>query len=144
MTNSSIKETRQHPRFTVDIAAIVHRPEGVRIPARTRDVSQSGICLISGPGLVAGEVVVIELALAFGENTYSEPLHLNAHLVWCTPIGSDYQVGAKFDGLTEEQTNYLEMFLHFLDGTLAPRGRNDQAEEEAVELTPDEKDDFRG
>jgi hypothetical protein len=144
------KETRRHRRFTVDVAATVHASDGSRLAARTRDLSRSGICLITASPLKGGESLTIELVLAFGDNAFSEPLRLVSHVVWCTPISQAFQVGAMFDGLDDEQDGFLEMFLHFLDGTLAPKGveaqgddgpdgQGEQDDEEP--LPPDVKDD---
>lgn len=139
------KETRRHKRFTVDVEAVVHASNR-HIGARTRDLSRSGICLITASALQGNEPVLIELVLAFGDNAFSEPLRLEAHVVWCTPIGQSFQVGAMFDELTTDNTEFLEMFLRYLDGSLAPRGvaGGDAAEEEEPREDtppPDIKDD---
>lgn len=118
-------DSRKHPRFTVDVEARVKLGAGTAVQARTRDVSRAGICLITSEALSAGVVLSMELVLAFGNDAFSEPLHLPAKVVWCTQIGGAYQVGAIFDEMTEEQENFLEMFLQFLDGTLSPRGEDE-------------------
>lgn len=140
--SSALKDTRRHKRFTVDVAAVIHTADGQRVDARTRDLSRSGICVITAEAVPRGGAVVIELSLAFGANAFSEPLHLDAHVVWCTPIGDSYQVGAMFDRLTEEQDGFVEMFLHFLDGTLAPRGVDGMEDDnDEPPVPPDVKDD---
>lgn len=145
MTVAAFRETRRHQRFSVDIEAVVRAAQGDVLPARTRDVSMSGICLITGASLPRGEDLAVELVLAFGNSAYSEPLRLKARVVWCTSIAGAFQVGAVFEPLTEEQEAYLEMFLHFLDGTLAPKGGAEgdgQSDDEDPDpLSPDEKDD---
>jgi hypothetical protein len=135
------KETRRHRRFAVDVEAVVHAPNGA-VSARTRDLSRSGICLITSSALGGNELVVIELVLAFGNNAFSEPLHVDARVVWCTPIGDVFQVGAMFNELSDEGSDFLEMFLRYLDGTLAPRGHETEVEEEHDDTPPpDVKDD---
>lgn len=142
-------DNRRHPRFSVDIEATVTLPEGDTVKARTRDLSQTGICLISEQALPGGAPVSIDLVLSFGNNAFSEPLRVDARVVWCTNIAGTYQVGAMFDELTDEQDGFLEMFLHFLDGTLAPKGvagaEDERPEPEPEPESPEDKDDpFKG
>jgi hypothetical protein len=122
MNSRSHKDTRRHPRFNVDVEAVIEIQGGPRLAARTRDLSRSGICIITATRLKAAQPLVVELVLAFGDNAFSEPLHLEAHVVWCTAIAGQFQVGAMFDRLTPERHEFLDMFLHYLDGTLAPSG----------------------
>jgi Tfp pilus assembly protein PilZ len=140
--NAPPKDTRRHRRFAVDVEAVVHANRGA-LSARTRDLSRSGICLITTSIIPVNEVLMVELVLAFGNNAFSEPLHLEARVVWCTPIGQSFQVGAMFNELTDEGSDFLDMFLRYLDGTLAPSGHGTEDEEEEREDTPppDVKDD---
>jgi hypothetical protein len=142
------KDTRRHPRFSVDVEALVHASNGRNLPARTRDLSRSGICLITSTALKGGEPVVIELVLAFGENAFSEPLRLEARVVWCTAIGQSFQVGAMFTALSDDDEQFLEMFLRYLDGSLTPAelagaggGGSEEWEEKEPTPPPDVKDD---
>jgi hypothetical protein len=136
------EDTRKHKRFAVDVEAVVHAPTG-NFAARTRDLSKSGICLITPSALKGNEWVVVELVLAFGDNAFSEPLRLDARVVWCTQIGVSFQVGAMFNALSDENADFLDMFLRYLDGSLTPRGQTGVEEEEEREPSPDVKDDFR-
>ena len=139
------RDGRRHKRFTVDVEAIVHASDGRRLVARTRDLSRSGICLITSGVVQGGETLNIELVLAFGDNAFSEPLRLGAHVVWCTSISQAFQVGAMFDGVNAEQDEFLDMFLRFLDGSLAPdglgAGSDSEDEDEEQPPPPDIKDD---
>jgi PilZ domain len=146
MKHRKKKDTRGHPRFNVDVEVQVKTDSGQRVTARTRDLSRSGICLITAGALDGGQPLAIELVLAFGNNAFSEPLRLDAHVVWCTAIGGHFQIGAMFDGLTPEHHDFLDMFLRFLDGTLAPKGvppaaRSGEVPEEEPTVPPDVKDD---
>jgi hypothetical protein len=134
------KDPRRHRRFTVDVEAVVHAAAGRRISARTRDLSRSGICLITSSAIQGNESVVIELVLALAENTFSEPLRLDARVVWCTPIGPSFQVGAMFSELSDEHSEFLDMFLRYLDGSMTPRGQDPDDDDER-EPSPDVKDD---
>jgi hypothetical protein len=143
--NAPPKDSRRHRRFAVDVEAVVHGPSGT-VSARTRDVSRSGICLITSTPFSGSQLVVVELVLAFGNNAFSEPLHVDARVVWCTPIGQAFQVGAMFSELSDENREFLDMFLRYLDGSLAPTGQENGSESEADEEgedtpPPDVKDD---
>ena len=136
------KDTRRHRRFHVDVEAVVHATEGDTFTARTRDLSHSGICLITSSALPGNTWVVIELVLAFSDNAFSEPLRLDARVVWCTPIGDSFQVGAMFSELTQENTEFLDMFLRYLDGSMAPRGQDSDEDDDREDTPPpDVKDD---
>jgi len=115
-------DNRKHKRFSVEVEATVRTSTGIAVQAKTRDVSQTGICLISQEPVPPNDLLNVDLVLAFGDNAYSEPLALDARVVWCTKIGDAYQIGAMFEEVSEDQDNFLEMFLQFLDGTLAPKG----------------------
>ena len=142
MSSQPPKDTRRHPRFHVDVEAVVHLSTGQTFTARTRDLSHSGICLITNSAMQGNTWVVIELVLAFGDNAFSEPLRLDARVVWCTPIGTSFQVGAMFSEMTDESAEFLDMFLRYLDGSLAPRGHEGEEEEERERTPPpDVKDD---
>lgn len=119
---SSSGEARKHPRFSIDVDATIKRTKEPDFKARTRDLSLTGICLVATAPLTVGLVETISLVLAFGQGAYSEPLTLPGRVVWCTRIGTSYQIGAMFEDISDEQDSYLDMFLQFLDGTLSPRG----------------------
>jgi hypothetical protein len=146
---------RRYPRFPVDVQATVRTSDGLRLSARTRDLSRSGICLITSRALPSGENLFVELVLLIGSTSESEPLPLRAHVVWCTAIADAFQVGAMFSGLSAKETGFLEMFLRYLDGSILPAGAEMEGADgmEVVELdvdepdepSPDDKDDpFKG
>lgn len=134
-----VSESRGHRRFSVDVQADVTRASGHRLSARTRDVSRTGICLISRDPVPSGEALRVNLVLSFPEGTFSEPLRLTARVVWCTAIGTAFQVGAMFEEMTEQEDDFLDTFLQFLDGTLAPRGG--MLGDDDGPPSPDDKDD---
>jgi hypothetical protein len=136
-------DNRRHPRYAVDVEASVRLPDGKRVRARTRDVSRAGICLITGEVVPSGSTVNIDMVLAFDNNAFSEPLSLEARIVWCTRLADAFQVGAMFDELTDQQDGFLEMFLHFLDGTISPKGVSDDlgVEPDTEVLDVEDKDD---
>jgi hypothetical protein len=151
MSGSNEGSARRHPRFQVDVQAAVHTSDGRRLLARTRDLSRSGICLITSQALPSGERLTVELVLLIGSNSESEPLPLRARVVWCTAIARSFQIGAMFDSLSPKESGFLDMFLRYLDGTLLPAGAEmesmegtavcDESETESPSTSPDDKDD---
>jgi hypothetical protein len=150
--NRSSEDLRRHPRVSVDLQAKVRTADGRKLSARTRDLSRSGMCIITGFGLNPGEQLRVELILLLGPNSSSEPLPLSARVVWCTPIAGAFQIGAKFDKLSTKDATFLDMFLRYLDGSLLPAGAEMEIlEEDDVAATeppesgrsppPDVKDD---
>jgi hypothetical protein len=142
---------RRYPRFNVDVQANVRTVDGRKLIARTRDLSRSGICLVTTEDLESGATLGIELVLLLGPSSSSEPLALHARVVWCTAIAGAYQVGAMFDGLSAKDSTFLDMFLRYLDGSILPAGAEMDAIEDADEPpageetagtpSPDDKDD---
>lgn len=118
----SAEDLRRYPRVTVDVQANVQTVDGRKLIARTRDLSRSGICIVTTAALASGEKLRIELVLLLGSGSSSEPLALRARVVWCTAIAGAFQVGAKFDGLTGKESAFLDMFLRYLDGSILPAG----------------------
>jgi hypothetical protein len=126
------EDLRRHPRFTVDVQANVRTNDGRKLPARTRDLSRSGMCLITTHALTPRDELLIDLILLIGPSSTSEPLPLRARVVWCTPISQAFQIGAMFEKLSKKEQSFLGMFLRYLDGSILPAG----AEMDAVD-TPD-------
>ncbi len=139
------EDLRRHPRFTVDVQANVRTSDGRKLPARTRDLSRSGMCLITTHALAPREELLIDLILLIGPSSSSEPLPLRARVVWCTPISQAFQIGAMFERLNRKELSFLEMFLRYLDGSILPVGTEmdpvDSAETVVRETAPEIKDD---
>ncbi len=150
MTEPS-ENLRLHPRFHVDVQANVRMVDGRKLIARTRDLSRTGICLVTTQALDSGERLGIELVLLLGPTSSSEPLPLRARVVWCTAIAGAFQIGAMFDGLSGKESSFLDMFLRYLDGSILPAGAEMEAVEEDERSlagnaaqganSPDDKDD---
>jgi len=140
------EDLRRHPRFSVDVQANVRTGDGRKLPARTRDLSRSGMCIITTNALAQRDELLIDLILLLGPTSTSEPLPLRARVVWCTPISQAFQVGAMFDKLSKTEQQFLDMFLRYLDGTILPAGAEvvtvgEASESERVEARPELKDD---
>ena len=139
---------RRHPRFHIDVEASVRTADGRKLLARTRDLSRSGICLVTTGPLESGEQLGIELVLLLGPSSTSEPLPLRARVVWCTAIAGAFQIGAMFDRLSTKEAAFLDMFLRYLDGSILPAGaemetvdEDKQGQEEVRAPSADSEDD---
>ena len=136
----STEDLRRHPRVSVDVAANVRTADGRKLIARTRDLSRSGMCIITTSALTPGEQLRIELVLLLGQRSSSEPLPMSARVVWCTSIAGAFQIGAKFDRLTTKEATFLDMFLRYLDGSLLPAGAEMEVIEDGDVGGTDERD----
>jgi hypothetical protein len=121
MTEAARPSRRQHQRYNVDVQATVSIASE-KLDARTRDMSRAGLCLIASQPIARETEVSLELVLTFGEDGVSEPLRIDGRVAWCTALFGAYQIGVKFVKIDDERAKYLEMFVGFLDGTLAPGG----------------------
>jgi len=135
------EELRRYPRFHIDVEAHVHTADGHKLMARTRDLSRSGICLVTTLPLESGGRLSIELILLLGPSSTSEPLSLRARVVWCTAIAGAFQIGAMFDGLSSKQSDFLDMFLRYLDGSILPAGAEMEAIDEGEQVQASDQDD---
>jgi hypothetical protein len=106
-------ESRAHPRYALEVDAEVRTASG-NLPARTRDVSRGGLALTLPQALPLGTEVMLNLALVFDEETFSEPLLLRARVVWCTRLADKHHIGTTFVSMTNEQRAYLDMFMRYL------------------------------
>src|SRR5262245_50656296 len=82
---AAVTPTRAYPRYALEIDAEILAPGGT-VPARTKDVSQGGLCVRAAEALRVGEEVDLKLKLVFDAETHSEPLALRARIVWCTRL----------------------------------------------------------
>ena len=127
---------REHPRFNVDIQVAVSVADA-KFAARTRDMSRAGLCLIGEQPIAADTEISLELVLTFGEAGTSEPLKVFGRVAWCTALFGSFQIGVKFVKVDDDLGRYLDMFVGFLDGTLAP-GDVFSGEEETRAADPDD------
>ncbi len=128
MTEAARPSRRQHPRYNVDVQVEVS-VANEKLDARTRDMSRAGLCLVTSQPIARDAEVSLELVLTFGEDGVSEPLKIDGRVAWCTALFGAYQVGVKFVKIDDERARYLDMFVGFLDGTLAPGGMQGDADD---------------
>ena len=114
-------DARREPRRPVDVTATVSI-DGTLVPVRTRDVSRSGICLISDTEIPRDTHLMLKLVLSLGTGTVSEPLMVAGRTIWCTAIAGKFQVGAMFVEIDAHRRRFLDLFMRFMDGELNPVG----------------------
>jgi hypothetical protein len=132
---------RQHPRFNVDVQVSVS-VANESLAARTRDISRAGLCLIASQPIARETEVALEMVLTFGDDGVSEPLSILGRVAWCTALFGSFQIGVKFVKVDGERAKYLDMFVGFLDGTLAPGGMFSGVEEPRHPAAVDPDDPF--
>jgi hypothetical protein len=117
-----VKDARQFPRFAVDLQVAVSTGPR-RYQARSRDISRTGICLITKQAIRLESEIELQLVLAFEAGGVSEPLVVAGRVVWCTGLFGAFQIGVMFAELDDERARHMEMFIGLLDGTLGQSGR---------------------
>lgn len=132
---------RKESRHSVDVSARL-TVAGKKVAVRTRDISRSGICLISETDVPRDQEVAISLVLSLGTDATSEPLDLPGLTAWCTPMFGKFQIGIRFVSLDGDHRRYLDLFMRFLEGEVGPSAKEgDSGEIRAAAAVPDDKDD---
>lgn len=137
-------DSRREQRQSVDVNATV-TVDGRAIVARTRDISRSGICLVSDSEVPRESEVGISLVLSLGKGATSEPLRLQGRPAWCTPLFGKYQIGITFVALDSERRRYLDLFMKFVEGEVGPGAAPDDSNSghESEPIEEDKDDPFR-
>jgi len=113
--------TRQYPRYAHEAAVTIRLP-GIEHHGRTKNVSRGGFCAEFVDPIPLGSEVEIDLQLVFEDDKHSEALRLSGRVVWCTEFDESHQVGVMFKPLDADLSQYITMFLRYLDdGTLPER-----------------------
>lgn len=136
----SRKEARREQRRPVDITATVS-VDGLVVPVRTRDISRSGICLISDSRIPRDTELKLQLVLSLGTDTMSEPLLVTGRTIWCTAMFGKYQIGAMFVETDAHRRRFLDLFMRFLDGEVNPVGHEPAHDHSERKDAPEDKDD---
>lgn len=134
------RDSRREERRPVDITATVSMGGRV-VPVRTRDISRSGICLVSETEIPRDTELDIQLVLSLGTDSISEPLLVTGRTIWCTAMFNKYQVGAMFVQVDRERRRFLDLFMRFVDGELHPAGHTPASERSDRNHQVDDKDD---
>ncbi len=117
---------REHPRYAHE-AAVTLRVGHKALEGHTRNVSRGGLCADLGEPIALGVDVIVDLVLVFDDDAQSEPLRLPARVVWCTLVNDGHQVGLAFKPLTAAQTQYLTVFLRYLDDNRVEEAPREQS-----------------
>lgn len=131
------KEARQYPRYPIDLQVSVSS-RNRKISARTRDLSRSGVCLISSQAMPLETRIEIRVVLTFAAGGRSEPLALTGRVVWCTALFGAFQIGVMFVDLDRERARQIQILVAILDGSPA-----DPSDEEDTDRRSDPDDPFR-
>lgn len=133
------KDSRREQRKAIDVNVTVSAG-GKAIGARTRDISRSGLCLVSDTEIGRDTDLELRLVLSLGSQNMSEPLLITGRSVWCTALFGKFQVGVMFADLSDEQAHFLDLFMRFIEGDVRPAGY-DPGPEPAPPERPEDKDD---
>jgi hypothetical protein len=117
---------REHPRYAHE-AALLIRIGGKEYSGRTTNVSRGGLAADIGSEVANGVDATVSMVLVFDEETHSEPLEMEARIVWCTRVDEGWQVGFVFKPMVAEKVKYLTMFLRYLDDS-GPRQKQPRVE----------------
>lgn len=75
---------------------------GRKIACAIRDISASGLCLLSEESLTTGALYPVSVALG----SHTEPFVLTVEVIWCRPEKAGYLVGLRI--IESDQTAYVE------------------------------------
>jgi hypothetical protein len=106
-------EQRDATRFDVEVAAEVYTPKAV-LPARTRNMSSTGVCLDIDQGLEEGITVGVSLFFTTDgiEDPDAEPLNVKAKIMWCTEReDTGFSAGTRFEDVTDHHAEIIGNFL---------------------------------
>lgn len=112
--------SREHPRYAHEAAVTFH--VGTRtVEGTTQNVSRGGLCATVMDPVAVGIDCDVSIVLVFDNDQQSEPLKVPARIVWVTDVDDGHQVGVMFRALTAQLTQYLAIFLKYLDGQKAEK-----------------------
>ena len=117
---------REHKRYAHDVA-VTFRVGDKAIEGRTRNVSRGGLCANVADAIAMGTDLDIDIVLVFDDGMHSEALRLPCRVAWCTTVDDGHQIGVSFRALDKQRTEYLGMFLNFLDDQRAEKRPRDQS-----------------
>jgi Tfp pilus assembly protein PilZ len=105
---------REHPRYAHE-ANLTLRVGSRAIEGHSQNLSRGGLCAQMTDAVAIGVDCEVDIVLVFDDDALSEPLTLPARVVWCTPLDDGQQVGLVFRSMDAERTEYLGLFLRYLD-----------------------------
>lgn len=114
---------RPAKKFVCDLEVVLEEPGRSSITGRMHDLSGSGISVVADrPVALRTEVNLgLRLLLDWAE---SDTLQLSGRVMWCTPVGDNFQIGVLFNQMPVSRWQNLDVLLRFLRGELALDGSN--------------------
>jgi len=108
-------QPRAFPRYAAEVAVTMSH-QGTTARGTTTNLSSGGLCAVVDRGFAMGTDVVASVALIFSDDALSEPLELEARVVWSTELENGHQVGISFLAMDSEKRSFLDLFLRYLSG----------------------------
>jgi hypothetical protein len=103
------QERRVAPRKVLRRPAALRLAHGDVLPAKTIDVSSSGIAFSLAQDLRKGDLCVLRVDVLVG--TRLERFEVSVEVMYCVLSNHDYKVGATFRDLGESAQDVLTRFL---------------------------------
>lgn len=106
-------ENRRAPRFEISVSAEVSMGKHV-IPMQTKNLSETGVCLVGRTPLPEGGEVTLNLILTEDgiEDPDAPPLQVGASVIWASPGNDDdHLAGCHFSDLDGDKVRILQTFL---------------------------------
>jgi hypothetical protein len=107
------QEKRRAYRYQVDVSAEVQVDRQV-LAARTKNLSETGVCLVTSRPLPEGGSFDLSLFLTVDgiEDPDSPPLELGVSVIWASPGNdNDHLAGCHFADLDGDKVRILKTFL---------------------------------
>jgi hypothetical protein len=117
---------REHRRYAHDVA-VTFRVGTRAIEGRTRNVSRGGLCATIADALPSGTDLDLEIVLVFDDGMQSEALRIPGRVAWCTTVDEANQIGISFRALDKARSEYLAVFLRYLDDSRSEKSPRDQS-----------------
>ncbi len=120
MTGSDRSEWRRAPR--IDEQALVKFKDigggagRKTVAAKTLNMSESGLCLLSPKALAPDAHLALELSL----KGHDAAVMAIGRVVWCDPDGDDYRVGICFTWLRDEDRDSLQVIAEYVADRTGP------------------------
>lgn len=111
------EESRRAKRYDIQAAAEVTASREV-LQSQTKNLSESGVCLVTNSILQEGQKIQISLFLVVDgiEDATSPSIDLKADVVWAAPSSErEFLAGCQFTDMSKKQLETLKSFLRQLE-----------------------------
>lgn len=111
------KESRRAKRYDVEVAAEVTISREV-LQSQTKNLSESGVCLVTRRQLDEGSRIMLNLFLVIEgiEDATSPSIDLMAEVIWAAPSSEkEFLAGCHFSDMSPKQVETLKSFLRQLE-----------------------------